>query len=287
MSQIKNSNSIEEPQMVYVPAGPFLMGTSEDQVSQLAQRDDLAKKWQEKGYFSREQPQHTISLKSFYIAKYPVTVEQYQKFIYAGGYQQNIYWTSVGWAWRESVERTNPAFWNETQWTGEPTLPVVGVSWYEAVAYCRWLSSTTGRYYRLPSEAEWEKAARGEDGRLYPWGNEFSSRLCNTRANVHQRTLPVLRHILVGASPYGCADMAGNASEWTLSQFQPYPYNGQDGREDEEGDFLRVIRGGSWFKPELRARTASRGMNDPHFSDTDVGFRFMCEDLAREIKVDG
>jgi len=281
MSQTKQSNFIEEPEMVYVPAGPFLMGTSLDQVARLARRDDLAKKWKEKGYFNREQPQHTVSLRSFYISKYPVTVEQYRVFIKAGGYQQNRYWTDAGWSWRESEARINPEYWDDVQWTGEADLPVVGVSWYEVVAYCRWLSTETGRLYWLPTEAEWEKAARGTDGRLYPWGDEFAARLCNTRVSGHNRTVSVLNYISEGESPYGCADMAGNASEWTLSQFRPYPYSGQDGREQEEGEFLRVIRGGSWLKPALRARTVARGMNDPFFADVDVGFRCACEDFAR------
>ena len=279
MSQTKQSNFIEEPQMVTVPAGPFLMGTSSGQVARLAQGDDLARKWREKGYFNREQPQHTVTLKSFYISKYPVTAEQYRVFIEAGGYQQNRYWTNAGWSWRESEARINPEHWDDIRQTGEAALPVVGVSWYEVVAYCRWLSAETGRFYRLPTEAEWEKAARGTDGRLYPWGDEFVARLCNTRVSGHNRTVSVLNYASEGDSPYGCADMAGNASEWTLSQFRPYPYSGQDGREQEEGEFLRVIRGGSWLKPALRARTVARGMNDPFFADGDIGFRCVCQDL--------
>ena len=152
---------------------------------------------------------------------------------------------------------------------------MVGVSWYEAVAYCRWLSMETGNPYRLPTEAEWEKAARGTDGRLYPWGNDFVAELCNTRANNLGRTELVGSHSPDSDSPYGCADMVGNVSEWNLSQFKPYPYVAGDGRNKEEVETERVLRGGSWFQPALRARAVSRGMNDPFFIDNDVGFRYV------------
>lgn len=273
MSAAMRSGSIEEPAMVHVPDGPFLMGTNPDQVDRLALTDGGAKKWKVKGSFKREQPQHSVNLKNYFMGKYPVTVGQYRQFIEADGYRQDAFWTAEGLEWRESVRRTEPESWNEAIWTGRANLPVVGVSWYEAVAYCRWLSAGTRRLYRLPSEAEWEKAARGTDGRLYPWGDEFVARLCNTRASGRNRTVSVLHYDVEAESPYGCADMAGNASEWTLSQFRPYPYSGQDGRNQEEEDFLRVIRGGSWFKAALRARTVARGMNDPFFADADVGFR--------------
>jgi len=249
------------------------MGTNTNQIQKLAQTDETAKEWQSKGYFDREQPQHEVDLPGYDLGKYPVTVGQYRVFIDAGGYQHRSFWTESGWSWRERVGKIQPEFWEEARWTGNANLPAVGVSWYEAVAYCRWLSKATGQLYRLPTEAEWEKAARGADGRLYPWGDDFDSRFCNTRLNGLNRTVSVEVYSANGDSPYGCADMAGNASEWTSSQFRPYPFSAEDGREQIEGEFLRVIRGGSWFKPALRARTAARGMNDPFFADTDVGFR--------------
>lgn len=277
MLQTERFHQVEELVMIHIPAGPFLMGISEEQIDQLARINDSAKKWKEKGYFRREQPQHTVTLASYYMSKYSVTVGEYRVFIRAGGYQISRYWTEAGWAWRESTDSVEPVFWREEKWAGEDLLPVVGVSWYEARAYCRWLSEETGRYYRLPTEAEWEKAARGTDGRLYPWGNEFDASRCNTRASGPRCTVAVGQHSPAGDSPYGCAEMGGNASEWTLSEYRPYPYDGDDGRNAEEGEGERVIRGGAWYKPVLRARTVARGMNDPFFSDHDVGFRFMRE----------
>ena len=268
---------VREPLVIHVPAGSFLMGTSDQQVDWLAQRDVLAREWKEKGYFSREQPQHIVTLASYSISKFPVTVGEYRAFVKAAGYQCRRYWTNAGWAWRESVRRAQPEFWSDEKWAGDDRLPVVGVSWHEARAYCQWLSEETGRHYRLPTEAEWEKAARGTDGRMYPWGDEFDSSRCNTRASRLNRTVVVGQHSPGGESPYGCADMGGNASEWTRSQYRPYPYDRSDGRNEDEGEAARVIRGGSWYKPVLRARTVARGMNDPFFRDNDVGFRCACE----------
>jgi formylglycine-generating enzyme required for sulfatase activity len=277
MLQTEKSHRIEEPRMVHIPAGSFLMGTTNQQVDWLARRDDLAETWKEKGHFCREQPEHTLSLASYYISKYPVTVGEYRAFLRAGGYRCGQYWTEAGWAWRKSAGRVQPEFWDDGEWAGDDRLPVVGVSWYEARAYCRWLSEETEGNYRLPTEAEWEKAARGPDGRMYPWGDKFDVRRCNTRASGLNQTKPVGRYGPAGESPYGCAEMAGNASEWTLSQYRPYPYVGSDGRNDEEGETERVIRGGSWCKPVLRARVVARGMNAPFFADNDVGFRCVLE----------
>ncbi|MCP4424180.1 MAG: formylglycine-generating enzyme family protein [Chloroflexi bacterium] len=263
--------------MALIPAGSFFMGISDRQIDWLARRDDAAKKWKEKRYFSREQPRRILALASYYIGKYPVTVGEYRAFVKTGGYQRCQYWTKAGWAWRESVARVQPDFWDDEKWAKDDRLPAVGVSWYEVVAYCRWLSAETGSSYRLPTEAEWEKAARGTDGRLYPWGNEFDVGRCNTRRSGLNQTEPVGRYNPGDESPFGCAEMAGNASEWTLSQYKPYPYDGHDGRNEVEGEAERVIRGGSWYKPALRARVVARGMNDPFFADNDVGFRCLLE----------
>ena len=281
---IKDQRQPFEPQMVHIAAGPFLMGTSNEQVDWLAQRVDQAAKWREKGHYLREQPQSIVVLADYYIGRYPVSVGEFGPFIRAGGYLQRQFWTSAGWEWRESNGVIAPNLWDEDVWTGSEMLPVVGVSWYEASAYCRWLHSSTGRPYRLPTEAEWEKAARGTDGRLFPWGNDFDSSRCNTREGGARGTTVVDQHSPEGDSPYDCADMGGNVSQWTASLFRPYPYTVDDGRENLERPGDRVIRGGSWYKDQLRARTASRGMNDPFFVDNDVGLRCACScDGGRSI----
>ena len=263
-------------EMIRIPAGPFTMGTGAAEIERLAGEFELARSWVEKGFFGREQPQHQVTLPPYLIAKYPVTVGQFRAFVEAGGYDEQRYWTGAGWAWREATDRSQPGYWDDDTWSGDERLPVVGVSWYEAVAYCRWLGAELGRDFRLPTEAEWEKAARGDDGRTFPWGDPFDGERCNVRASGLGRAVPVGGYSPAGDSPYGCAEMVGNVSEWTLTQFRPYPYDAEDGRDDPEGDVERVTRGGSWHSPVLRARTSSRGMNDPFFADNDLGFRWVC-----------
>ena len=259
--------------MVHIPAGPFVMGTSDEQIEWLARNTAWAGEWHAKGRFDREQPLHTVGLPDFAIGAYPVTAGEYRPFVEADGYIRRQYWTDAGWAWRVAEGRTKPGFWDDGRWTGDDHLPVVGVSWYEAYAYCQWLSKIICQAYRLPTEAEWEKAARSTDGRLHPWGDVFEGTCCNTRASGLARTTPVGQYSPAGDSPYGCADMVGNVSEWTMSQFEPYPYSAHDGRDDPAGNAERTTRGGSFHSPDFRARTASRGMNDPFFTDNDLGFR--------------
>jgi formylglycine-generating enzyme required for sulfatase activity len=270
-----------EPEMVRIPAGTFWMGTSEAQIQWLASEYDLARKWVEKGYFEREQPQHRLTLDDYWIGRYPVTVGQYRAFVEADGYGDQRIWTAAGWPWQDG--RLHPDYWDEEAWTGDERLPVVGVSWYEAYAYCRWLSEETGRGYRLPTEAEWEKAARGTDERLWPWGSRFHAALCNTRASGLGWAVPVGRYSPAGDSPYGCAEMVGNVSEWVATRFDVYPAESGDGREDPAGASERVTRGGSWHSPVLRARTVSRGMNDLFFADNDLGFRCACSRKGDEV----
>ena len=263
-----------EPEMIEISAGRFLIGTSDQQIEGLlAENAKAATAWQKQERFAREQPSHLVELAAYAIGRYPVTVGEYHQFIADGGYKSHAFWTTAGWQWLQQSTRTQPDQWQDEKWAGDNRLPVVGVSWYEACAYCRWLREITGRNYRLPTEAEWEKAARGLDALVYPWGNTFNSTLCNTRAVRLEHTTPVGMYSPGGDSPYGCSDMTGNVSEWTLTKFQAYPYREKDGRNDPDGSDLRVIRGSSWFSPWLRTRTSARGLNDPWFSDHDVGFR--------------
>jgi formylglycine-generating enzyme required for sulfatase activity len=268
---------MSELEMIQIPAGPFLMGTSQAQIDLLARLDETARRWRERGRFDRERPQHTVSLEAYAIGRYPVTVGEFRRFVEGDGYRGERFWTHSGWAWCRDVERRAPDLWDDDMWGGDERLPVVGVSWYEADAYGRWLSAMTGWTYRLPTEAEWEKAARGTGARIFPWGDELDTGRCNTRERGLARTMPLGDAAPAGASPYGCLEMGGNASEWTLSKLRPYPYDAHDGREDPEGEEERVIRGGSWFKPLLRARVSARGMNNPDFTDWDVGFRIVAE----------
>jgi formylglycine-generating enzyme required for sulfatase activity len=265
-------------EMITVPSGAFSMGITEQQIQFLLPHSAWAAYWLEKGFFSREQPAHELILAPYSIGKYPVTVGDYQAFVEDGGYAKPRYWTNSGWVWLHDEKKNKPAYWSEIKWTADPQLPVVGVSWYEAFAFCTWLSKLAGKPFRLPTEAEWEKAARWPDSRLYPRGDRFEAHRCNIRPAGKGRTSPVGSYSPAGDSSCGCCEMAGNVSEWTLSKFMPYPYQTLDNREDPEGTAERVTRGGSWHSLEARARATSRGMNDPWFQDYDLGFRVVQSD---------
>jgi formylglycine-generating enzyme required for sulfatase activity len=238
-----------EPEMVRIPAGAFVIGSDPAE-------DPAA--------LQVEQPQHTLHLPAYALARTPVTNAQYAAFVAA-------------------TDRHPPAHWTQERPPADLAQhPVVNVSWYDALAYCRWLSEVTGAPYGLPSEAQWEKAARGSDGRRYPWGDRWDARLCNTRESRHQGTTPVHAHPL-GASPYRLLDMAGNVWEWTCTLWGMrgavpmfrYPYDPEDGREDPHADdeIRRVLRGGSFNYEHTSSRCASRNRLAPDSVSWYVGFR--------------
>jgi formylglycine-generating enzyme required for sulfatase activity len=205
-------------------------------------------------------------LPDYYLAKTPVTNVQYTAFVRATGYVQPSYWKG----------RRPPR--------GKKDHPVVYVSWDDAMKYCQWLSEVTGRNYDLPSEAEWEKGARGTDGRIYPWGNQWDAARCNSGESGLEETTSVYAYPQ-GASPYGILDMAGNMFEWTRSLWgrsleKPdyrYPYKPTDGRENLIGGSLlyRVVRGRGYGYPHECMRCAFRSGYPALalFSPKDCGFR--------------
>ncbi|MEI6181470.1 MAG: SUMF1/EgtB/PvdO family nonheme iron enzyme, partial [Chloroflexales bacterium] len=250
------------PEMVAVPAGSFLMGSSS--------ADSQAK--------SDEQPQHTLTLPDYWIGKTPITNAQFRPFVEGDGYTNQAYWDAVGWQWRTGQNRTQPSYWNDATFNGEQQ-PVVGVTWYEAMAYARWLSTKTGLHFSLPTEAEWEYAARGSKGLIYPWGNTWDAKRANSSVSGIGKTTPVGRYPN-GASPYGALDMVGNVWEWTRSIYTAYPYNATDGREnlsDPAGKRF-TLRGGSWNSASLYLRAAYRVYLTPAYDAPDVGLR-----LARHL----
>ncbi|MFC2137487.1 SUMF1/EgtB/PvdO family nonheme iron enzyme [Bacteroidota bacterium] len=245
-----------------VPAGEFLMGDNTNE-----------------GYFS-ERPVHTVYVDSFYIGKYEMTNGEFKKFIDDGGYEDSIYWTGGGFG----KYGTHPQYWNTSTHRGggipeNEMFPVVGVCRYEAEAYCVWLSAKTGWKYRLPTEAEWEKAARGTDQRLYAWGNNLDSTYANyykSNDPYEDSQGPLGGFTPVGfyngdsygdfsthnnASPYGVYDMTGNVFEWcsdwydenyyanspennpagpSIGKYVPY------GSTEPTTGYFPTIRGGFW-----------------------------------------
>lgn len=241
---------ISSPIMVRIPAGKFLMGTKDED-------------WKS-GFTSmyiREKPQHEVELSEYFIGKYPVTNHEYQVFI-------------------KDTKYRLPEGWENVQYpVGKGDHPVVYVSWIDAQAYCKWLSQKTGKQYQLPSEAEWEKAARGTDCRMFPWGDDYDEKKANVLISGSSETTPVGKFSKAGGdSPYGCADMAGNVWEWCNDWFDEYEYEKRSGKEVKdplgpENGHEKVLRGGSWGG-FLGTACVFRRLNiDPHGKSYDAGFR--------------
>lgn len=170
-------------------------------------------------------------------------------------------------------QRDKPFFWDIQPWN-LPNRPVVGVTWFEAVAYCHWLSGETGVKYQLPTEAEWEYAARDPSSWEWPWGDTFDPARANTAESALEQTSPV------GLFPDGktwceAQDMIGNVWEWCRSLHKPYPYQADDGREDPYASGSRGLRGGSWSYGKRYARCACRNGVDPGHFDGSIGFRMV------------
>ena len=237
---------------VEIPAGPFLMGGDPTTDAQAFENE----RW------SGASAQGTVDLPTFYIGRFEVTVAQFAAFVDATGFSVS--------------EQTLQA---------PPNHPVSAVSWPDALAYCRWLDATLraspdtppelGRVLRdgwqvtLPTEAEWEKAARGTDGRVYPWGNQASL----DRANYQGPSTTPVGSYACPDCPYGLLDMSGNVWEWTRSPYQPYPFDSTDEGEGLGADALWVMRGGSFTDPERNVRAAIRGGGDPGARRPFMGFR--------------
>jgi formylglycine-generating enzyme required for sulfatase activity len=204
-------------------------------------------------------------------------------FLEAGGYAEERWWAEareVG-VWQPEgtvkdwldMPRREPFFWEDVGHDG-PNQPVVGVTWYEALAYCRWLTAklADGYEYRLPTEAEWERAARGTVGYRYPWGNEWAENRANMKDLNLARATPV-GIFPDGASDEGVLDLSGNVWEWCSSAYDKYPYDVDDGREDDCATGDRVVRGGGWSSYRHEARCAFRNADRRDFCSPMFGFR--------------
>jgi formylglycine-generating enzyme required for sulfatase activity len=205
----------------------------------------------------------------------------------AGEWQRHVSGSDVGFetwlnSWYPSGRKTKPANWTDSAFN-HLAQPVVGICWYEARAYCAWLSHQTGQRYRLPTEAEWEAAARGPEGRKYPWVGEFEAARCNTFESHVRGTTPV-GVFPAGDTPEAVSDMAGNVWEWTESTYRAYPYKSDDGREDPGiAHERRVLRGGSWINFHVNARCVRRLRDNPVFRSLSFGVGFR---LCRQVSID-
>ncbi|MCP5097554.1 MAG: SUMF1/EgtB/PvdO family nonheme iron enzyme [Chloroflexi bacterium] len=245
------------PQMVDVPAGMFLMGSDKKKDPQ-AYNDELK--------------QHQAKTPAYRIGKYPVTNGQFDHFVQADGYDDPTLWTMAGWKQKQK-EGWHSSRYGDYSRYNQANQPVVGISWYEAVAYCNWLKKTTGRSFRLPDEAMWEKAARGTDARVYPWGNEWNPAFLNAaETNINR---PSAVGIFVqGASPYGAYDMCGNVLEWCSTVYgKDYPFQPELYERELEGTTRRRLRGGAFYYSRQDSRAASRFNDLPRLRFSNVGFR--------------
>ena len=229
--------------MVLVPAGEFTMGTDDPQAP------------------ADQHPAREVHVDAFYIDKHEVTNAQFEEFILADGYNKRKYWTKEGWEFiqkerffyvhpgKEKYRIDKPLGFGGNSISTAPDHPVIGVSWYEAAAYAKWARK------RLPTEAEWEKAARGTDARLYPWGNAFDFSKINYFPH-HQKLLHV-GSFFTGASPYGVMDMAGSVAEWCAN-----------GKGEN-----KAHRGGGWNATRLQLQCTSREEAVPTYRHYTLGFR--------------
>lgn len=252
-------------QMIYITAGSFLMGNNGS----------------EHYYEPTELPQHSVYLSGYYIGKYEVTRGEYKQFMDAGGYTDSSYWSTDGWSWKVSNNRKEPLYWAATQtWSSGHTFtqtdnhPVVGVSYYEAEAFCNWAGG------HLPTEAQWERAARwtGTHANVYPWGDLWDKLKCNNWNDTlypGYRTTPVGSY-LSGVSPSGCQDMAGNVWEWCRDWYGGTYYS-QSPANDPQGPAIgdsRVVRGGGWGDSGYGNRCAYRyQFGYPYGGNQAFGFR--------------
>ena len=229
--------------MVLIPTGNFLMGTSEEQLAAWMNahpndnRPDLVV----------ELPQHSVFLDAFYIYKYDVTVAEFRVFCQATRRAMPL---APSWGWQDA----------------HPIL----VNWNDAAAYAKWAGAA------LPTEAQWEKAARGVDGRIYPWGDIWDDAKCNFNGGQNPAKTSPVGSFPAGASPYGVMDMVGNVFQWCSDWFDENYYQHSPTRNPTgpSTGTLRVMRGGSWrISGAQRIRVALRGRYLPIFSLDDDGFR--------------
>ena len=253
VEEVTEVSDVDGMVMVYVPEGDFAMGSTDEDIDRvLASCIDCDREW-----YDHEQPQHTVRLDAFWIDKTEVTNAMYEKCVEAG-----------------VCEEPGCAYFGSPEYADHP---VICVDWYRAQTYCEW----AGR--RLPMEAEWEKAASGTDGRVYPWGGRINCSKSNfdiyglglNLCNPGGATAPAGSYQR-GISPYGALNMAGNASEWVADQYDSSYYSNSPEENPQgpaSGEDARILRGGSWEDDEWNVRTTTRYRSYPVFSSYGFGFR--------------
>jgi formylglycine-generating enzyme len=236
-----SASPVIEPPLAAIPEGSFLMGSDSGQ--------------------DCERPIHRVWIDAFFLAATQVTNSQYEKFLSATG-------------------TTPPPFWNDPNFN-HPEQPVAGVSWHEATRYCEWLSAQTGRAYRLPTEAEWERAARGgEEQKQFPWGDDSPQSLPDYATRWQSGPEPVA---LYAPNAFGLYDICDNLHEWCSDWYDPNYYAASPDRNPRGPERCpgpgkrKASRGGSWRHHIKVARCSARSSIPPEFQYADYGFRVACD----------
>ena len=278
-------------EMVRIPAGEFIMGSDKIDVGKKAEEYGSSKPW-----YLDEHPRHKVKLPAYYIDKYEVTNAQYREFVVKTDYWVPEAWKDNGYLLAPEVlaiadlptlrrlatdtfhlDMDTRVMGREAlikaigvQQAKHDKLPVTDVNWFNAHDYCTWVGK------RMPTEAEWEKAARGTDGREYPWGNDFDKTRLNGGGQDWEFGVAPVGSYPSGASPYGVMDMAGNVMEWVRDWYEPYP--GSTDKDDSFGKKNKVVRGGGWggvghYALSQFYRAAYRFFMRPDSQYADIGFR--------------
>lgn len=228
--------------LIEIPAGCFWMGSSQSDPNSSP----------------NETPRSNRSLPTFYISRYPITNLNYKTFVNEAGHAEPSHWNSV------TILET------------KGNHPVVNVSFDDAQAFCNWLSQKSDQSFRLPTEEEWEKAARGDkDMRQYPWGDEWANYRCNSKEGGRLGTSAVTEHEKSQENVYGLADLVGNVWEWTTSEYKAYPDSNYTSSKYGKG--YRVVRGGSFQNDESVCRVSQRGSYPVGTVRNYLGFRVVAE----------
>ncbi len=245
-----NRIMINLPETVVIPAGSYRIGAT---------------------LFQEAVPVHEVNLNAFALMRGTVTNAQFAAFIAAGGYADAALWSDYGWRWRTSKSITQPGFWHDPHFN-QPLQPVVGISWVEALAYATWLTRETTIQWRLPTEVEWEAAAQP--------ATAFDKNSINSA----EQQVGAAWHALGQGNQAACGavNLLGNVWEWCSTRWgrnwqtleYPYPWQ-KDDRENLEGSFARVMRGGSWFDPLTAAHPAFRARYLPGSRGSNIGFRLV------------
>ena len=250
----KTTNPIDGAVMVWIPSGEFRMGTSDEELnsSVMSRHPDWIPT-----FYDLEKPQHTVNVDGFWMYKYEVTVKQYRAFCRA----------------------TNQMMPSAPEWGWKDDHPIVDVTWQQAMDYAKWAGGT------LPTEAQWEKGARGTDARIYPWGNSWDKTRCANSAGKHMQATRPVGSYPNGAGPYGTMDMAGNAWEWCYdwaenNYYSTSPHDNPTGPASPTQVIMgkvvarRAMRGGSWYNDDAGYfRCSAREGGEPEITDNTSGFR--------------